>query len=234
MSPGLLQCPRRPKTHDPRPLRTFLLASAALTLQAVAAGLPKLDFGAVREERVMIPMRDGQKLSAYLYFPPGEGKWPAIFEQRYAEITGTGSRQASAKWAERGFVIAVVNYRGTHESEGVWRGYRGLEWGELRDGYDVCEWLAAQPWCTGKIGTYGGSQAGYAQNYLAVSQPPHLVAQYMTDNRPEPVSRGLPPGRHHAPRAAVQHGQGRAESRRPRRAAARVGPAPGLRRLLAR
>jgi putative CocE/NonD family hydrolase len=45
----------------------------------------------------------------------------------------------------------------------------------------VCEWLAAQPWCTGKIGTYGGSQAGYAQNYLAVTQPPHLVAQYMTD-----------------------------------------------------
>ncbi len=74
-----------------------------------------------------------------------------------------------------------MNYRGTHESEGVWRGYRGLQWGELRDGYDVCEWLAAQPWCTGKIGTYGGSQAGYAQNYLAVTQPPHLVAQYMTD-----------------------------------------------------
>ena len=44
-----------------------------------------------------------------------------------------------------------------------------------------CEWLGAQPWCTGKIGTYGGSQAGYAQNYLAVTQPPHLVAQYMTD-----------------------------------------------------
>jgi uncharacterized protein len=45
----------------------------------------------------------------------------------------------------------------------------------------VCEWLATQPWCTGKVGTYGGSQAGYAQNYLAVTQPPHLVAQYMTD-----------------------------------------------------
>jgi predicted acyl esterase len=146
-----------------------------------AANLPKLDFGKVREEHMMIPMRDGEHLSAYVYFPPGEGKWPAVFEQRYADITSAGSRKAAAKWAESGFVIAVVNYRGTHESEGVWRGYRGLEWGELRDGYDVCEWLAAQPWCTGKIGTYGGSQAGYAQNYLAVTQPPHLVAQYMTD-----------------------------------------------------
>ena len=129
----------------------------------------------------MIPMRDGQRLSAYVFFPKGGEKFPAIFEQRYADISSAGSRKAAAKFAEGGFVIALVNYRGTHESEGVWRGYRALQWGELRDGYDVCEWLAAQPWCSGKIGTYGGSQAGYAQNYLAVTQPPHLVAQYMTD-----------------------------------------------------
>ena len=158
-----------------------LALTVLLTASAFAAPPPKLDFGAVREEHLMIPMRDGKCLSAYVFFPPGEGKWPAIFEQRYADISSAGSRKAAAKFAEGGFVIALVNYRGTHESEGVYRGYRGLQWGELRDGYDVCEWLAAQPWCTGKIGTYGGSQAGYAQNYLAITQPPHLVAQYMTD-----------------------------------------------------
>jgi predicted acyl esterase len=163
--------------------RFFLPLLAAVQFAALSRGadLPPLDFGSVREEHVMVPMRDGKKLSVYLYLPKGEGKWPAIFEQRYAEITGAGSRKAAAKFAEGGFVIGLVNYRGTHESEGVYRGYRGLQWGELRDGYDVCEWLAAQPWCTGKVGTYGGSQAGYAQNYLAVTQPPHLVAQYMTD-----------------------------------------------------
>ena len=160
---------------------SILIAIMFLAVDAIAANLPKIDFGPVREEHVMIPMRDGRHLSAYLYFPPGGGKWPAIFEQRYADISSAGSRKASAKWAESGFVIAVVNYRGTHESEGVWRGYRAMQWGELRDGNDVCEWLAAQPWSTGKIGTYGGSQAGFAQNYLAVTQPPHLVAQYMTD-----------------------------------------------------
>ena len=93
----------------------------------------------------MIPMRDGKRLSAYVFFPSGGGKFPAIFEQRYADISSAGSRKAAAKFAEAGFVIALVNYRGTHESEGVYRGYRGLQWGELRDGYDVCEWLAAQP-----------------------------------------------------------------------------------------
>lgn len=161
-------------------MRLALLSLLAVS-SALAADLPKLDFGSVREEHIMIPMRDGKRLSAYVYFPKGEGKWPAIFEQRYADITSAGSRKAAAKFAEGGFVIALVNYRGTHESEGVYRGYRGLQWGPLRDGYDVCEWLATQPWCTGKVGTYGGSQAGYAQNYLAVTQPPHLVAQYMTD-----------------------------------------------------
>ncbi len=166
------------------PMNTRLVSLVLLRLLSLtgfAATLPPLDFGGVREEHVMIPMRDGVRLSAYVYFPAGDGKWPAIFEQRYADITGAGSRKAAAKFAEGGFVIALVNYRGTHDSEGVWRGYRGLQWGELRDGYDVCEWLAAQPWSTGKIGTYGGSQAGFAQNYLAVTQPPHLVAQYMTD-----------------------------------------------------
>ena len=154
---------------------------AIFVTASVTFALPPIDLGGVREEHVMIPMRDGTRLSAYLYFPKGGGKWPAVFQQRYADITAAGTRRQAAQFAAAGFVIAHVNFRGTHLSEGTYAGYRGLQWGKLRDGYDLCEWLAAQPWCTGKIGTYGGSQAGYAQNYLAVTQPPHLVAQYMTD-----------------------------------------------------
>ena len=129
----------------------------------------------------MIPMRDGKHLSANLYIPEGQGPWPVLFEQRYADITGAGTRKAAAKLAEAGYVVAMVNYRGTHKSEGTWVGYRALGWGELKDGHDACEWLGTQPWSTGKVGTFGSSQAGYAQNFLAITQPPHLTAQYMVD-----------------------------------------------------
>lgn len=152
----------------------FWLASARAAEQPV-------DLGKVTEKHVMVPMRDGKKLSVYLYFPEGKGPWPVICEQRYADLRGAGTRKEFAKIAAAGYVVAAQNFRGTHLSEGVWVGYRALGWGEMRDGYDTIEWLATQPWSTGKVGTFGSSQAGFAQNFLAVTQPPHLVCQYMID-----------------------------------------------------
>ena len=157
----------------------LLLGVVAQVLSSPAADEP--DLGSVAERHVMIPMRDGAKLSAYLYFPKGDERRPVLFEQRYADLRGAGTRKAAAQLAERGFVVALVNFRGTHLSEGTWVGYRALGWGELQDGYDACEWLAAQPWSSGKVGSFGSSQGGYAQNFLAVARPPHLVAQYMVD-----------------------------------------------------
>lgn len=160
---------------------TTLLATAGLRATAQTTPEPVLDLGGVREEHVMIPMRDGVRLSAYLYFPPGKGPWPVIYEQRYAGLHDVGSRKAFARLASAGYVVAPENFRGAQLSEGTWVGYRALGWGQQKDGYDTVEWLAKQPWSTGKIGTMGGSQAGFAQNFLAVTRPPHLVAQYMTD-----------------------------------------------------
>lgn len=156
-------------------------ATAAVIFARPAVGQGKLDLGDVREDRVMIPMRDGKRLSSFIYTPQGKGPWPALFEQRYASLEGRSTRQTAAKLASEGFVVAMINFRGTQKSEGTWVGYRALQWGELQDGYDACEWLAKQDWCTGKVGTFGSSQGGYAQNYLAVTQPPHLVCQFMTD-----------------------------------------------------
>jgi predicted acyl esterase len=135
----------------------------------------------VTERHEMVPMRDGTRLSVYLYIPPGKGPWPVLYEQRYASLTSPGARKAYSRLAAHGYVVAAQNFRGAQKSEGTWVGYRALGWGELQDGYDTVAWLAKQPWSTGKVGTFGGSQAGFAQNFLAVTRPPALVAQYMTD-----------------------------------------------------
>jgi predicted acyl esterase len=140
-----------------------------------------VEIGGVVERHVMAPMRDGVRLSIYVYIPKGSGPWPVLFEQRYASTRSESARQTYARLSSKGYVVAAENFRGTQKSEGRYNGYRALQWGELRDGYDTVEWLAKQTWSNGKIGTFGGSQAGYAQNYLAVTQPPHLVAQFMTD-----------------------------------------------------
>lgn len=140
-----------------------------------------LNFPGVVEEHVMVPMRDGVKLSVYLYTPTGDGPWPGLLEQRYANGRALGTRKELAQLASKGYIVALQNFRGSQKSEGTWVGYRALGWGELKDGYDTVEWLAKHPKCTGKIGTFGSSQAGFAQNFLAVTQPPHLVCQYMID-----------------------------------------------------
>ena len=158
-----------------------LLATALLAILTNMTCAADIDLGPVTEKHVMIPMRDGVKLSAYLYFPKGNGPWPVLIEQRYASLRGTSARKGFAELAAGGYVVAGVNFRGCQMSEGRYVGYRALAWGEKQDGFDSVEWLAKQPWSTGKVGSFGSSQGGYAQNFLAVTQPPHLVCQYMTD-----------------------------------------------------
>ena len=179
----------------PRALSGFRVKRSAVTLTVFcllimmvrsSPSADDIDLDGVTEKHVMVPMRDGVRLSVYLYFPKEamaetEQRWPALLEQRYANARAARTRREFARMAADGYVVALQNFRGTQESEGRYVGYRALGWGEQQDGYDTVEWLAKQPWCTGKIGTFGSSQAGYAQNFLAVTQPPHLVCQYMID-----------------------------------------------------
>lgn len=161
--------------------RAALLASLSACGALPAQDVPPLGVAGVRERRIMIPMRDGTRLSAWLYLPEEGEKWPAVFEQRYADISGLSTRKRSAELALHGYAVAMVSFRGAQQSGGRYMGYRALGWGEQKDGYDTCEWLASQPWCTGRVGTFGSSQGGFAQNFLAVTRPPSLRCQYMVD-----------------------------------------------------
>ena len=158
----------------------FLIFTSVLFFTVFAHSQEPLPDG-VKYEHLMIPMRDGIRLSAHAFFPAGDGPWPVLYEQRYADASSRGHQLAFADIAKHGYVVVCGNFRGSQESEGVWIGYRSLSLGRHKDGYDAIEWLASQEWSTGKGGTFGSSQAGYAQNFAAVSRPPSLVAQYMID-----------------------------------------------------
>jgi predicted acyl esterase len=182
-------CQRRPAPlAAPGHGRRWLLPAVAILCGLAAGGVAlaadaaaAADTTDVVAEHVMIPMRDGVRLSAFVFRPAGDGPYPVLLEQRYANGNSPAVTAQFSRYARRGYVAVLANFRGSQQSEGVWQGYRALGWGDLQDGHDLVEWLAAQPWSTGKVGTFGSSQAGFAQNFLAVARPPHLVAQYMID-----------------------------------------------------
>ena len=50
---------------------------------------------------------------------------------------------------------------------------------EAEDGYDTLAWLVRQPWCNGRIGTFGLSYAAHTQAALGCLDPPGLAAQFL-------------------------------------------------------
>ena len=120
-----------------------------------------------------VKMRDGVELSADVYRPDAPGQFPVILDRTpYVKASG-GTRRVDRmrKYVEQGYVFVVMDVRGRGDSDGHFIPYRA----DGEDGYDAIEWCAAQPWSSGKVGTYGGSYEGMNQWLAAVQQPPHLT-----------------------------------------------------------
>ncbi len=127
------------------------------------------------ESNVMVPMRDGVRLATDIYFPAADGgrvsgPLPVILERTPYDKASAGNARNGAYFARRGYVCAIQDVRGRFASEGEWYPFAK----EAPDGYDTVEWLAAQPWSDGQVGTMGGSYCGSDQSALATLDPPHL------------------------------------------------------------
>jgi putative CocE/NonD family hydrolase len=162
-----------------RKLLTFVLAtvlSACFHSQAPAqpdAGAYWLEKHSVRETRGhRVAMRDGVRLSVDLYVPDGPGPFPALLMHTPYSNNPTGGL-ARARWfAEHGYAVAASDVRGRFDSEGD---FDPFDRRHKTDGYDLVEWLAAQDFCTGKVGMIGGSYLGWTQWWTATQAPPHLA-----------------------------------------------------------
>jgi hypothetical protein len=144
------------------------------------------------EPTVFVPMPDGVRLSTDFYFPAGHegGPLPLILVRTmYNKNTWRDpQRFAPGFFTSHGYVFAVQDARGTHESEGVYL----VSANEAADGDAAITWLANQPWCTGKVGTYGCSYLGEGQVLVATRRNPHHAC--MIPQAPGGVTRSNPFG----------------------------------------
>jgi predicted acyl esterase len=151
------------------------------------------------ERDVAVPMRDGLRLSANLYRPAvdspcpvimsvtpyGKDKLPDRIANFFMGLSGvkfgrlncsrlTGFESPDpAYWVQQGYAVLQADIRGMHNSEGQ-AGF--LRQKDAEDYYDLIEWAASQPWCSGRVGLMGVSYLAMSQWYVAALKPPHLCA----------------------------------------------------------
>lgn len=131
-------------------------------------------------------LRDGTRLAMDLYRPavggqPVDAKHPVLWEHSLSrrsppDVTEVSVTRRMPELVRHGYVVAYVERRGLGASFGARRGYNDRT--EARDAYEVTEWLASQPWSSGKVGVFGCSNTGDAAMHAASYQPPSLKAVF--------------------------------------------------------
>jgi predicted acyl esterase len=170
--------PHRPLSRVVSRTRFWIVLAAGL-FYAVPADARPVARGVI-DFTCMVPMRDGTHLATDVYVPRfPRGAYPIILVR-----TTDGKDQVTKLMARyvcrRGCGLVVQDVRGRHDSGG-----RNVVvffddgWGRNRDGHDTLRWIARQPWCNGRIATWGVSAMGVMENMLAPDAPTNLKAQHV-------------------------------------------------------
>src|SRR5215216_1944305 len=140
-----------------------------------------------------LAMRDGCRLAIDVYLPQQAAgpapaaKAPAIliltpYYRRFAlkddAPAGTENTPNAAKYRDffvpRGYALVVIDVRGTGASFGTRDSFRSPA--EREDYGEIAEWIIAQPWSNGVIGSTGISYLGAAALFLASTGHPGVKA----------------------------------------------------------
>lgn len=132
--------------------------------------LPKL----IVHKNTPVPMRDGVTLASDVYLPDQGGPFPALLLRTpYGKDDATEVSYAHAAWyAQHGFAVVSQDVRGRWASGGRFTPFAN----EATDGEDAIAWVAARPWCNGRVGTYGFSYPGATQMLAAPGASDSLIA----------------------------------------------------------
>jgi putative CocE/NonD family hydrolase len=146
------------------------------------------EFAIPNPSSVYITMPDGCRLAADVFVPDGDAsvKRPTIviltpYCRRFALAPDATNVEASPNtssyrdmFVPRGYVVAVVDARGTGASFGTRDSFRSPR--ERQDYHAIADWIIAQPWSDGSIGATGISYLGAACDFLASTGHPAVKA----------------------------------------------------------
>ena len=128
---------------------------------------------------VKVPMRDGVNLSADIYLPRAQGRFPVVLMRTPYDNNTPDMIEKGIRLANNGYAAVLQDVRGRWDSDGEYYPFVN----EGVDGYDTQEWIGRQEWSTGKIGMAGGSYVGLTQWQSA----PHR-SQYLTCMIPRAIA----------------------------------------------
>ncbi|MYT68427.1 MULTISPECIES: CocE/NonD family hydrolase [unclassified Streptomyces] len=133
-------------------------------------------YGTTRED-IRVPLSDGTTLFARVWRPVTDEPVPVLLEYlpyRLSDWTAPRDWQRHPWYAGHGYASVRVDVRGHGNSEGL----PGDEYDaqELSDGVEVVNWLAEQPWSSGKVGMFGISWGGFNSLQIAALAPEPLKA----------------------------------------------------------
>ena len=141
-------------------------ATALSAQEKEASAPPEVDM----QWAVKIPMRDGVLLNATVFRPHAQkDALPVVFT--LTPYIGDSYLDRALYFSRHGYVYALVDVRGRGNSAGTFAPFEN----DAKDGYDLVEWFAKQPWCNGKLAMWGGSYAGFDQWATLKEFPPHLA-----------------------------------------------------------
>lgn len=185
-------------TSLPRCIALALLSLAALPMPADGQGKTQtpdetaqqiakrndleqqLEKLAVIQRKLMIPMRDGKRMQADVYYPKhGSGRYPIVFVRTPYDFNwwdvklGAPSDMSDPLAAiKRGYAYVEMQERGQYFSEGKYT-ILGVP---VTDGVDEIAWMTSQPWSNGKVGTTGCSSSAEWQLGVISEQPKGYAA----------------------------------------------------------
>jgi putative CocE/NonD family hydrolase len=132
-----------------------------------------------RIDHTWIPLADGTRLAARIWLPDDAESEPVpalleLLPYRKGDAMARRDSRHHPYFAGHGYAAVRVDLRGSGDSDGILDDEYTRQ--EEDDALEVIAWLAAQPWCTGRVGMFGISWGGFNSLQVAARRPPALGA----------------------------------------------------------